>query len=488
MNKDTLTRKVVEKLAKAAIALMPKSYFTVPQKADKYMLSGDDFFQNKTGECFTCGFAKEVLTPEDASDNKYFIAGYDSNNKAQGVLDDIFARAIYIDDNTGRGAVIICALDAVGISRRDINDIRKIVIESGKIPHLKSISICSTHSHSSIDTQGLWGEKFYKSGRNEDFMQNLKEKTANVIIKSYENRKNGNLFYSVLKTEDLQCDYREPHVYDSNLTKIRFEAENGENIVLVNFACHAELLGSKTTQVSADFPAYMIKEIEQANKSTEVVYINGAIGGMITAKEIKKIYRHEIDCEKYTRDYGKLLGELVTGMTQEEKIEPVINVKSIPVKVEASNFVLILARLLKVLNNDIYRGKKRSQAFVATETGYMELGKRQVGLFLIPGELFPELWNGQFMSAEESATGNQADYKVITSMNRCEHHFVVGLCNDEIGYIIPDNDFVLNEKMPYINPVTDRHGRRHYEETNSTGPFTARTILNATEEIMNSLN
>jgi hypothetical protein len=236
------------------------------------------------------------------------------------------------------------------------------------------------------------------------------------------------------------------------------------------------------------FAVFGFQGTNQIFKNTEVVYINGAIGGMITAKEIKKIYRHEIDCEEYTRNYGKRLGSLVTSMVQEEKIEPVINVKSVPVKVEASNFVLILARLLKVLNNDIYRGKKRSQAYVATETGYMELGKRQVGLFLIPGELFPELWNGEFMSAETSATGKQADYKVITSMNRCEHHFVVGLCNDEIGYIIPDNDFIVNEKMPYINAATDIHGRRHYEETNSTGPFTARTILNATEDIMNSLN
>ncbi len=488
MNFDAVTRKAIERLAKFVIALMPKSYFTTPQKADKYMLCGDDFFQNKTGEYFTCGFAKTVLTPEDALQNKYFIAGYNSNNKAQGVLDDIFARAIYIDDNTGRGAVVICALDAVGISRRDINDIRKIVIESKEIPHLKSISICSTHSHSSIDTQGLWGEKFYKSGRNEEFMQSLKQKTAQAIISSYKNRTNGRLFYSVIKTEDLQCDYREPHVYDRSLTKIRFESEAGKNIQLINFACHAELLGSKTTQISADFPAYMIKEIEEKNKNTQVIFINGAIGGMITAKEIKKVYRHEIDCEQYTKDYGKGLGKLLNNAGNEEEILPVINVKSVPLKIEASNFVLIVARLLKVINNDIYRGKKRSKAFVATETGYLELGKRQVGMFLIPGELFPELWNGEFMSPEISATGNEAQYNVITKMNRCDHHFVVGLCNDEIGYIIPDNDFILNEKMPYINAGHDRHGRRHYEETNSVGPYTARTVLDATKEIIDSLN
>lgn len=484
MKVDKLTRKAIEGLSRLIISLMPKSYFTTPQEADKYMLRGDELFRSKTGECFTCGFGKAVLTPDDISSGKYFIAGYNSNNPAQGVLDDIYARAFYMDDNTGSGGVVVCSVDAVGISRRDINDIRKIVLESGKIASLKSICVCATHTHSGIDTQGLWGEKLYKSGRNEEFMTELKSKTAQAIISAYENRQNGKMFYSVLETEDLQCDYRAPDVFDKNLTKIRFEAENGEGICLVSFACHAELLGSRHTSVSADFPAYMIKEIEENNKNMQALFLNGAIGGMISAKEVKKIYRHEIDCVQYTKDYGKALGQLVNGMTQEEELFPVINVKSVPIKIKASNFVLILARLLKVLNNDIYRGKKRSEALISSETGYMELGKRQIGIFLIPGELFPELWNGEFMSAEESATGKEAEYTVLKQMNHCDHNFVIGLCNDELGYIIPDNDFLVNDKLPYINSAKDRHGRNHYEETNSTGKETARTILETMQKLI----
>ena len=120
---------------------MPKSYFTTPEKANKYMLTGDAEFTDKAGEFFTCGFAKKTVTPDNVATEKYFIAGYDSNNPAQGVLDDMFARAVYIDDNTGRGGVALCCVDAVGISRKDINDIRKLVIESGRIPSLKSISV-----------------------------------------------------------------------------------------------------------------------------------------------------------------------------------------------------------------------------------------------------------------------------------------------------------------------------------------------------------
>ena len=139
-----ITRKAIEALSKGIIGSMPANYFTTSEKANKFMLTGDEKFSAEAGEFFTCGFGKSVLTPDDAANGTYFIAGYDSNNPATGVLDDMFARAVYIDDNTGRGGVIMCSVDAVGISRKDINDIRKLVIESKKIPYLKSISIAAS--------------------------------------------------------------------------------------------------------------------------------------------------------------------------------------------------------------------------------------------------------------------------------------------------------------------------------------------------------
>ncbi|MBQ3498303.1 MAG: hypothetical protein IJA87_04145 [Clostridia bacterium] len=488
MNTDKIVRKAIEALSKTVITLMPKSYFTSDENANKYMLTGDKKFSDKAGCCYTCGFGKAVLTPDDIASGRYFIAGYDSNNPAKGVIDDIYSRAVYIDDNTGRGGVVMCAVDAVGISRKDINDIRKAVIESKKIPNLKSINICATHSHASIDTQGLWGEKLYKSGRDEAFMTELKKRTANAILSAYESRKDGRLCLASKETENLQFDCRTPDTYDCTFTRLRFEpADKSGCIYILNFASHAELMGDKINKISADFPAYMIKEIEEKNPGANAVFFNGAIGGMISAKEIKKIYRNEIDCEAYTKEFGKMLGELSNLLEDEKELEPIINISSVPVKIKAQNFVLILARLLKVLNNDIARCEKRSEAAIHSEVGYLELGKGDVGIYLIPGELFPELYNGEFLSAEESGTGKAADYKVLSKMGGAKHHFVIGLCNDELGYIIPDNDFVLNERMPYINKGVDKFDRSHYEETNSTGRDTARTLLEAMDKLISAI-
>ena len=226
----------------------------------------------------------------------------------------------------------------------------------------------------------------------------------------------------------------------------------------------------------------MIKEMESSHKNCEVVFINGAIGGMISAKEIKAVYRNTIDCEEYTKEFGKTLGKLVLSLNDEEKIEPIINIKLKQINIPAENFVLILARLLKVLNNDFI--KTKTNAYVISETGYLILGKNQVAMFLIPGELFPELYNGEFLNTENSANSCEADYIPLTKMTDIKNNFVIGLCNDELGYIIPKNDFYLNNETPYINGATDHLDRRHYEETNSVGPRVAETLLNNIQKII----
>ncbi len=485
--KENFTRNAIAALTNILISTMPKKFFTKQDKANKFMLTGDEKFSLESGKNWTCGFGKAIFTPENVTDKTYYIAGYDSNNPANSILDDLYARAIYLDDNRGNGGAVFCAIDCVGMSRKDINDIRMYALESGKLGKVKSINVASTHTHAGIDTQGLWGEKIYKTGKNEEFMENLKRKAAQAIVSAYESRKDGKLYMGYVETEDMQADVRTPVTYDKNLTRFRFAPDdNSGDIYAVNFASHAELLGT-TKSVSADFPAYLIKEIESNIPNANAVFFNGAVGGMISAKEIKKVYRDAIDCEAYMKGFGKQLGEIALAIKEEKELKPILNIKSKGITVVADNTVLILARYLKVLNNDIGRTDKRSKACIFSEVGYVELGEKDVAMFLIPGELFPELYNGEFLTEKDSAHHRKANYeKVLIDMTDCKHKFVIGLCNDELGYIIAENDFLINNGVPYIEKATDDMGRGHYEETNSTGPNTGATILNAIESIITS--
>jgi len=481
-----LVRGIISGLLSLIILFVPNSTYTTLEESSKYMLTGDETF-SYNGAKWSVGFAKEVLTPDNITEEDYYIAGYNTNNPAKSVLDDMYAKAVYLDDNSGRGGVVICAVDCVGISRKDINDIRKIVIESGKIPSLKSINICATHTHSAIDTQGLWGKNFFSDGKNEEFMSRLKELTAKAIIDAYGARKDGSLYFGTAESEGLLTDTRTPIDYDATITRIRFDpADGSDDTYIVNMACHAECLGARTTVVSADFPAYMEKEMIEQTGGANVVFINGAIGGLITCEKLDEVLRNfELGLE-YVKEFGKDVGEAVMSINNEVALEPSINVKTEAMEIKCDNTALLLVRFLGVLNNDVAKDKGRNISII-TEVSYMEFGNRQIGVYMIPGELSPELESGNFLSAEEAANGTEADYKPLAEMARCEHNFVIGLCNDEIGYIIPENDFLLHEWLPYFNNTDDEKGRRHYEETNSLGPKAAEAILDAMDELIKSV-
>ncbi len=482
-----LVKGIISALLSVVLFFVPKSEYTDVESASEYMLEGDSVFSDTAGEVWTVGFASRVLTPEDITADTYYIAGYNPDNPALFVLDDMYAKAVYLDDNTGRGGVIVCAIDCVGLSRKDINDIRKLVIESGKISGIKSINICSTHTHSAIDTQGLWGKNFLSDGKNEGFMNSLKAKTAEAIIAAYENRKDGKLYFGTAEDEGLLTDTREPIDYDATLTRLRFDPTDGsDDTYIINFACHAECLGARTTVVSADFPAYMEKKIAEQTGGANVVFINGAVGGLITCEKLDDVLRNfELGLE-YVEEFGEDVGELVMSIADETEISPLINIKTEAVEVKCDNIALLLVRILDVLNNDISKDKNGNISIIS-EVSYMELGNEQIGVFMIPGELSPELQSGNFLSAEESANGTAVDYKPLDEMSDCTHKFVIGLCNDEIGYIIPENDFYLHEWFPYFNTTVDEAGRNHYEETNSTGPETAGTLLGAMNELIKSV-
>ena len=62
--------------------------------------------------------------------------------------------------------------------------------------------------------------------------------------------------------------------------------------------------------------------------------------------------------------------------------------------------------------------------------------------------------------------------------------FVVGLADDELGYIMTPNDFLTDEKAPYLEQAEPADGSRHYEETNSVGRDCAAKIAETLENLL----
>ena len=447
-----------------------------------------DYVPDAAGDRFTAGFGKAVLLPDDIDKRNYYIAGYRENNPAKGVIDPQYASAVWLDDSSGRGGVLFIALDVVGLLNKDVNTLKEKLSDFCRLTGCRSITVMSTHNHAGIDTMGLWGPLPF-SGRNPKFINLVFEGAKKAAMEAYEDRRSGKLYCGRIEVPDLQEDIRTPEVYSKTLTRLRFLPDDGSReIYLLNFAAHCESLQGCNSLVSADYPCYLREKIKKET-GAETLFAVGAVGGMISMKvENEDLLRKERRLLESTRRIGTRLGEYAIAISEETQLLPRINFIKQAFYVQTENPLLTVAGQIGILNVDRYAfAGEKPCTMIKTQMTYMEIDSLHI-LFL-PCELFPELAYGGYLSAEDSATGKGAAVNPVplTQIAQDDDLLIFGLSDDEIGYVLPPNDFLLHPEKPYLDKTVDRHGRRHYEETNSTGPMTAQTIADTFTKMLQTV-
>ncbi len=430
---------------------------------------------------FTAGFGKAAVLPEDIDTAKYYIAGYRENNPARGVIDPQYVSALWLDDGSGRGGVLFLAVDAVGILRRDVQALYGRLAGFKTRTGCRKIMLSCTHDHAGIDTMGLWGP-LPRTGKNRKFMDLLFTQAEKAAEAAYEDRRPGELRCGRAEVPDLQEDIRTPEVYSRWLTRLRFVPEDGSReIWLLNFAAHCESLQGCNSLVSADYPCYLRERIREET-GAETLFTVGAVGGMISMKvEDENLLRKERRLLESTRRIGRRLADYALGISEERTLAPRLNYITQLFYVPVENRLLTIAGMVGIISVDRYM-LPDGRAAILTELTYMEIG--DLNLLFLPGELFPELVYGGALGAEASATGlgPEANPPTLCDIAGDKDLLVFGLAGDEIGYVIPPNDFYLHPEKAYLDKGIDRLGRRHYEETNSAGPGAAAAIAAALEK------
>jgi len=419
---------------------------------------------------FTVGLAKEDLTPPDLNTHRYYMAGYGFFKPVQGFLNPIYATALWLDDNSGNGGVLLVSVDCVGIMNNDVDEIRRLLAPFCRTTGCRAVHIMSTHCHASIDTMGFWGP-LPKTGRDKRFFALLFNGIVRAAERAYATRRDGDLFAGSVVTEGLQQDKRLPEVFEKTLTRLRFAPlGGGEEIYIVNYANHPEVLGSHNVQLSADFVHWMREKIKK-DSGAELIYFNGAIGGMITPTLDNG---HEDIAS--SRAAGLKTAQAAMSIAEERRLQPKVGVISKKFYVEIENTVFALCGVLGVMPRPKFpTGKGRLGVSMKTEMAYMEID--DVHILMVPGELFPELAYGGYLEADIAAVGGpEMNPKPLREIADDPNLIIFGLANDELGYFIPPNDFILDEKLPFLVKTHDHGGRRHYEETNSCGPKMAHIL------------
>ena len=442
--------------------------------SENFLEGNEKFIDEAESEYWSAGFARRVLTPDDVDETRYFLGGFLKfpAQEATGVVDDLCVRAVVLDDNSGRGAAAFAWIDGVGFMNADIKDIREKLADITGKGKLISIDVGSTHNHSAIDTQGLWGN-IPKSGRNQEYIDSVVQKTADAIREAYNNRSEGTLYYAAESNPELFWDGRNPYSIDDKIHLFRFapNADGKKEIYIANFGAHPINLGWGNTEISGDFPYYIEKEVT-TEKNADFIFIQGAIGGAIHADMgPQNGIPEDLTSFEKMKEYSNVVADILYELAEKgEAVEPILNVRHAHVDFEVNNFIFLLVASADLCNVTPF--KEDGKVYLSSEIGYVEIGKN-IKIIEAPGEALPELVYGGFYSADEAFNGTEYPYEEIaTCFDKDDEVLVFGLCNDAVGYIVPDNDY------------SSSGAEGHYEETVSTGSKSATAFSKAFFELL----
>lgn len=444
---------------------------------ENFLEGSENFIDEADSDNWSVGFARRVLTPEDIEETRYFLGGYLKfpAQEATGVIDDLCVRAVVLDDNSGRGAVAFAWIDAVGVMNNDIKDIREKLGDITGNGKLISINVGSTHAHSAVDTQGLWGN-IPDSGRNEKYINALVEKATDAIREAYNTRSEGKIYYSSKLCPELFYDGRDPYSIDEKIHLFRFVPNDNtkKEIYIANFGAHPVNLDWSNSELSGDYP-YYVEQAVMTEKQADFIFIQGAIGGAIYADmgPDKGIDENLSSYEKM-KEYSLVVADVLYELAEQgEEVKPILNVTHRQLDFEVNNFIFRLVERAGLCNAKAF--KEDGNVYMTSEIGYIEIGEN-IKILLAPGEVMPEIVYGNFYSADEAYNGTEYPYPALnTYLPEGNEVLVFGLCNDAVGYIVPDNDY------------SSSGGDGHYEETVSTGSKSGTAFSKAFIELFESL-
>ena len=472
-----------------------------------------------------------VAADEGEGDGKLqasWMAGFGNGRPAAGVRgagiglvgddDGLWARGTVL--RQGNTTVAIVALDLVGWFNPDVMAVREMLKEKGlEVDHLV---VHSTHTHEGPDTMGLWGEELFVSGYDPKYRIQLRETVVAVIEAAIADArpvaalKVGEVDISTYHDNGVAnviSDHRDPWVVDEFISAAQLVDGEGVSIAtLVNFGCHPETLGDENLLMTSDFVHALRRTVELGSTwntapgtpglGGPVIYLNGAVGGMMTTLGVE-VTNPDGDTYKSASwekadSIGQLLGEMALDAiaNADEISAPNLRVVNKLFRVPVVNSSFKFLFMQGTIEREVFEDPRTMVQEIETEMSLIELGP--IHMLTVPGELLPELAVGGYDGSRINAPGvplnaednpnppdvaNAPKGPYIKDRMSSTYRWIIGLANDELGYIIPEYDFQLGAPQPWV----DEADGDHYEETNSLGPNMASIIEKNADLLMHWL-
>ena len=189
-----------------------------------------------------------------------------------GIHDPLFARALALD--TGGQQVLLITCDLLALDAPFVSAARAAIREATGIPE-NHIMIACTHTHSGPATIFLrdCGEV------DTTYLDSLRLRLVSVAQDAVSNLHEARVGAGRGQVDKGVLNRRQPGApTDPDLDVISFQDEAGKYLaILVNYACHPVCLDATNRLISADYPGYLARTLQEQTHAV-VLFTNGAAG------------------------------------------------------------------------------------------------------------------------------------------------------------------------------------------------------------------
>ncbi len=439
------------------------------------------------------------------------IGGFGSGRDATGVHDDLEARALVLE--AGGSSVAFVALDLIGFFHDDIAKIRDEIRARHPETGVATVLVASTHTHAGPDVIGLWtpSDRSVDSG----FIARVRSQAADAVAEAWAKRRPARLSFATTRLPNLIDDSRLPIVIDDLAFLMKVDRADGSGAdggavngggaiaTMVSFADHPESLGRDNTLISSDYPGALRRALEAAFGGTSL-FFSADIGGLMTPLDAGVIIDPDTGQPVPRKTYRmtELLGREVAGaLAAAWRAGPGADTACAGCVERA--FLDTRAREFRVpiTNQRFLRGLAEGRIWPRAMDAGGALGSEAAVVSIraqalteaggadapvlaqiacVPGEIYPELVLGGIQDPQDPAADfpGAAPEPALRPMMSGRYRVILGLCGDELGYIIPMSEW--DEKPPFA------YGRSEaqYGEGNSTGPGTASILLDLFADLL----
>lgn len=217
------------------------------------------------------------------------IRGYYKERFVEGILDSLYMNVLALQ--SGDNTILLINLDNCGLKQEKIAVFKEIITGRTGVPS-ENIMISATHTHTAPDIDPFSDDELIKT-----YTDLIKTRFADASAYAIADLKDAKMGYGKGTAPNVAFGRRylmkdgstktnpgvnNPDIVrpigevDDSVNVVRFDREDGETIVFVNFANHPDVVGGSL--VSGDWPALLRTTVEKVLDNTKCIFFNGAQG------------------------------------------------------------------------------------------------------------------------------------------------------------------------------------------------------------------